>query len=46
MTAGRRAGAVTVLLANPDNRDLIDHEHTDRHIERLDDLVKILDEGL
>lgn len=45
MTAGRRAGAATVLLINPANQHLADHEHTDLVIERLDELVDILEEG-
>ncbi|CCC12447.1 unnamed protein product [Sordaria macrospora k-hell] len=46
MTAGRRAGAKTVLLVNDVNRHLVDHEHTDLVIERLDQLVEVLEEGL
>ncbi|KAF3058348.1 hypothetical protein GL218_05809 [Daldinia childiae] len=45
MTAGRRAGAATVLLVNDVNSHLADHEHTDLVIERLDDLVQVLDYG-
>lgn len=45
MTAGRRAGAATVLLVNDVNRHLSDHEHTDLVIERLDELVDVLDRG-
>lgn len=45
MTAGRRAGAATVLLVNDVNVHLADHEHTDLVIRRLDDLVPILEEG-
>ncbi|WDK20238.1 haloacid dehalogenase-like hydrolase [Colletotrichum graminicola] len=45
MTAGRRAGAATVLLANDVNAHLIDHEHTDLVIRRLDELIPILEEG-
>lgn len=45
MTAGRRAGAATVLLVNDVNRHLADHEHTDLVIERLDELVHVLDHG-
>ncbi|KAI1763588.1 HAD-like protein [Hypoxylon sp. FL1150] len=45
MTAGRRAGAATVLLVNDVNRHLADHEHTDLVIERLDELVDVLDRG-
>lgn len=45
MTAGRRAGAATVLLVNPANEHLADHENTDLVIDRLDDLVQVLEEG-
>ncbi|KAK6219445.1 MAP kinase kinase (MEK) [Pestalotiopsis sp. IQ-011] len=45
MTAGRRAGAATVLLVNPANEHLAEHSHTDLVIQRLDDLVAILEEG-
>ncbi|KAH7358515.1 HAD-like domain-containing protein [Plectosphaerella cucumerina] len=45
MTAGRRAGAATVLLVNDVNVHLADHEHTDLVIRRLDDLIPILEEG-
>ncbi|KAI0387188.1 HAD-like protein [Hypomontagnella monticulosa] len=45
MTAGRRAGAATVLLVNDANRHLADHEHTDLVIERLDELVDHLEHG-
>ncbi|KAI1492529.1 HAD-like protein [Biscogniauxia mediterranea] len=45
MTAGRRAGAATVLLVNDANRHLAEHEHTDLVIERLDELIDVLDRG-
>lgn len=45
MTAGFRAGAATVLLVNRVNAHLASHEHTDLCIERLDDLIEVLDEG-
>lgn len=45
MTAGRRAGAATVLLVNPANEHLAEHEHTDLVINSLDDLIGILKEG-
>lgn len=45
MTAGRRAGAATVLLVNKANAYLSSHEHTDLVINRLDELVGILEEG-
>jgi phosphoglycolate phosphatase-like HAD superfamily hydrolase len=46
MTAGRRAGARTVLLVNDVNRHLADHEHTDLVISRLDELIDVLENGL
>jgi phosphoglycolate phosphatase-like HAD superfamily hydrolase len=46
MTAGRRAGAKTVLLVNDLNRYLADHEHTDLVISRLDELIDVLEKGL
>ncbi|KAL2143729.1 hypothetical protein VTI28DRAFT_10093 [Corynascus sepedonium] len=45
MTAGRRAGAKTVLLVNDVNRHLADHEHTDMVISRLDELIDVLENG-
>ncbi|PYI12282.1 HAD superfamily hydrolase [Aspergillus sclerotiicarbonarius CBS 121057] len=45
MTAGHTAGAATVLLLNDHNGHLKDHAHTDLCIERLDELIDILDEG-
>lgn len=45
MTAGRRAGAATVLLVNPANEHLAEHEHTDLIISRLDELIAVLEEG-
>jgi len=45
MTAGRRAGAATVLLVNEVNKHLAEHEHTDLVVKQLDELVKILEEG-
>lgn len=45
MTAGRRAGAATVLLMNDVNKDLAEHEHTDLVISRLDELIDILENG-
>jgi phosphoglycolate phosphatase-like HAD superfamily hydrolase len=45
MTAGRRAGAATVLLVNDANRHLAEHEHTDLIIQRLDELIGILEGG-
>ncbi|KAL2115621.1 hypothetical protein VTJ04DRAFT_9876 [Mycothermus thermophilus] len=46
MTAGRRAGARTVLLVNDVNRHLVGHEHTDYMISRLDELIDVLENGL
>lgn len=46
MTAGRRAGARTVLLVNDVNRHLVDHDHTDLVISRLDELIDALENGL
>lgn len=45
MTAGRMAGAATVLLLNHVNAELAHHDHTDLTIDRLDDLISILDRG-
>jgi hypothetical protein len=45
MTAGHVAGAATVLLANDKNEILKEHEHTDIWIDRLDDLIGILEAG-
>jgi len=45
MAAGFRAGAATVLLANEGNAALRGHEYTGLVIERLDELVGILERG-
>ncbi|PYH87520.1 putative HAD superfamily hydrolase [Aspergillus ellipticus CBS 707.79] len=45
MTAGHTAGAATVLLVNDHNGHLKDHRHTDLCIERLDELIGVLDGG-
>lgn len=45
MTAGWRAGAATVLLVNDVNSHLVEHEHTDMVVERLDGLVEVLERG-
>ncbi|KAL5585037.1 hypothetical protein FOVSG1_014426 [Fusarium oxysporum f. sp. vasinfectum] len=45
MTAGRMAGAATVLLVNDVNRALAEHAHTDLVITTLDELVDILEQG-
>lgn len=46
LTAGYRAGAATVLLVNDLNIHLISHEYCGLAIERLDQLIAILDCGL
>lgn len=45
MTAGRRAGAATVLLVNDVNQHLAEHDHTDLVISRLDELIDVLEHG-
>ena len=45
MMAGYRAGTATVLLVNEGNGELKGHECTGRWIERLDELVGVLEEG-
>ncbi len=45
MTAGRMAGAATVLLVNEANAHLVEHEHTDLVISRLDELIDVLEHG-
>lgn len=45
MTAGHKAGCATVLLVNPVNAHLAEHEHTDLVIVRLDELVEVLENG-
>jgi phosphoglycolate phosphatase-like HAD superfamily hydrolase len=45
LTAGYRAGAATVLIANEDNAHLKEHEYTDLWIDGLGDLLDILEEG-
>ncbi|KAL2835216.1 HAD-like domain-containing protein [Aspergillus cavernicola] len=45
MTAGHTAGAATVLLLNDHNGHLKEHMHTDLCIERLDELINILENG-
>ena len=45
MTAGYLAGAATVLLVNEFNAPLAEHEHTDLTIQKLDELIGILDRG-
>ncbi|KAK2733144.1 hypothetical protein FQN57_002294 [Myotisia sp. PD_48] len=46
MTAGFKAGAATVLLLNDHNQELRHHDHTDLCIDRLDDLIDVLEKGL
>ena len=43
--AGYRAGAATVLLANQDNEHLKEHDQTGLWIDRLDELIRKLEEG-
>ena len=45
ISAGRRAGAATVLLANDENKHLVTHEYTDLSVRRLDELIDILEKG-
>jgi len=45
MAAGRRAGSATVLLRNEDNEHVIEMEMPDQVIDRLDELVDMLEEG-
>ncbi|KAK7924109.1 Histidinol phosphatase or a related phosphatase [Apiospora marii] len=45
MTAGRKAGAATVLLVNKANEHLSEHAHTDMVITKLDELVHLLERG-
>jgi len=45
MTAGHSAGAATVLLVNESNAELKRHEYTGMWIDKLDDLVEVLEGG-
>ncbi|KAI9710732.1 MAG: hypothetical protein M1820_002565 [Bogoriella megaspora] len=45
MLAGHAAGAATVLLVNKENEHLRDHESTDLVIEKLDELIDVLENG-
>ncbi|KAL8951652.1 MAG: hypothetical protein Q9222_002380 [Ikaeria aurantiellina] len=45
MVAGYKAGAATVLIRSEDNDGLEGHEYTGVAIERLDELVGVLEEG-
>lgn len=42
---GRRVGVKMVLLVNDVNRYLVDYEYIDLVIERLDELIEVLEEG-
>jgi phosphoglycolate phosphatase-like HAD superfamily hydrolase len=46
MAAGHDAGALTVLLRSPGKEDLEQDPRTDLAIDRLDELIKLLDDGL
>ncbi|KAK3678987.1 hypothetical protein LTR78_001440 [Recurvomyces mirabilis] len=46
MTAGYDAGALTVLLRSEGKEGLETHEKTDVVVDRLDDLVEMLEKGL
>ena len=45
LTAGRRAGAATVLLVNEENAHLKNGAECDLAVERLDELVGVLENG-
>lgn len=45
MTAGYTAGAATVLVVNEGNMGLVGHEHTGMSIQRLDELIGVLEGG-
>ncbi|CBF85872.1 hypothetical protein AN1945.2 [Aspergillus nidulans FGSC A4] len=45
MTAGHAAGAATVLLLNDHNDHLKEHMHTDLVIEKLHELIDVLENG-
>ncbi|KAI9853892.1 MAG: hypothetical protein M1824_000816 [Vezdaea acicularis] len=45
MTAGNRAGAVTVLLVNDVNTHFRAHAHTDLCITKLNEVIPLLEEG-
>ena len=45
MLAGRAAGAATVLLLNGVNKSLAEHVATDLVINRLDELISVLENG-
>ncbi|EPS42698.1 hypothetical protein H072_3334 [Dactylellina haptotyla CBS 200.50] len=46
MAAGRKAGSLTVLLANSENEALKSHEYTDFHVNKLSDLIAVLEKGI
>ncbi|EQL33673.1 HAD superfamily hydrolase [Blastomyces gilchristii SLH14081] len=46
MTAGHLAGAATILLLNDHNQAVKEHEHTHFCVERLDDIISILEDGV
>lgn len=46
IVAGYDAGALTVLLASPGKEDLAEDARTDVVIDRLDQLIELLDQGL
>ena len=45
MVCGHRAGAATVLLVNEENEYLVDDDYVDLAIQRLDDLIPVLENG-
>ncbi|KAK6350807.1 hypothetical protein TWF718_003993 [Orbilia javanica] len=46
MAAGRKAGGLTVLLENNDNKELKSHEYTDFSVTKLSDLIEVLENGI
>ncbi|KAK6507050.1 hypothetical protein TWF481_005502 [Arthrobotrys musiformis] len=46
MAAGRKAGGLTVLLENSENKGLKTHEYTDFSVTRLSDLIQVLENGI
>lgn len=46
MAAGRDAGALTVLLRSEGKEELERDERTDLVVGRLDELVRVLEEGV
>jgi phosphoglycolate phosphatase-like HAD superfamily hydrolase len=45
VAAGYRAGAATVLLRNEENEDVAKHHYTGLSINRLDELIDLLEKG-